>query len=117
MEGDFTIGGGVTDFTRLYLVNPQMEVTGKGTMTLDHPTLDILLNTALSPLASARTGRGRSATFVKDGQGRIVVPLKVTGPVENPSVNLNAEKLGETGLPKNLEKGFTSFFKNMFRGK
>ena len=43
--------------------------------------------------------------------------LKVTGPVENPSVNLNAEKLTESGLPKTLEKGFTSFFKNLFRGR
>jgi len=32
-------------------------------------------------------------------------------------VNLNAEKLGETGLPKTMEKGFTSFFKNLFRGR
>jgi len=71
----------------------------------------------LSPIASARTGRGRSVTAFKDGQGRIVVPLKVTGPVENPTVNLNAEKLGETGLPKTMEKGFTSFFKNLFRGR
>jgi len=117
MTGDFTIGGGMTDFSRLYLVNPQMEVTGNGTMTLEHPTLDILLNTTLSPIASARTGRGRSVTAFKDGQGRIVVPLKVTGPVENPTVNLNAEKLGETGLPKTMEKGFTSFFKNLFRGR
>jgi len=117
MEGDFTIGGGVAEFSRLYLVNPQMEVTGKGTMTLERPTLDILLNTTLSPQASARTGRGRSATFFKDGQGRVVVPLKVTGPVENPSVNLNAEKLGESGLPKTLEKGFSSFFKNLFRNR
>jgi len=117
MEGDFTIGGGVADFSRLYLVNPQMEVTGNGTMTIEQPTLDIQLNTTLSPQASARTGRGRSATFLKDGKGRIVVPLKVTGPVENPSVNLNAEKLTESGLPKTLEKGFTSFFKNLFRGR
>ena len=117
MSGDFTIGAGVTDFSRLYLVNPQMEVIGNGTMTLDHPTLDILLNTTLSPVISARTGRSRSATFFKDGQGHIVVPLKVTGPVENPSVNLNAEKLSETGLPKTLEKGFSSFFKNLFRGR
>jgi uncharacterized protein involved in outer membrane biogenesis len=117
MEGDFTIGGGVTDFSRLYLVNPQMEVTGNGTMTLEQPTLNILLNTTLSPQVSARTGRGRSATFLKDSQGRMVVPLKVTGPVENPTVNLNAEKLGESGLPKALEKGFTSFFKNLFRGR
>jgi uncharacterized protein involved in outer membrane biogenesis len=117
MEGDFTIGGGVADFSRLYLVNPQMEITGNGTMTIDQPTLDMQLNTALSSQAAARTGRGRSATFLKDGQGRIVVPLKVTGPVENPSVNLNVEKLAESGLPKTMEKGFTSFFKNLFRNR
>ena len=117
MEGDFTIGGGVADFSRLYLVNPQMEVTGSGTMTIDQPTLNIALSTTLSPQASARTGRGRTVTFLKDSQGRIVVPLKVTGPVESPNVNLNAEKLSETGLPKTLEKGFSSFFKNLFRGR
>lgn len=117
MEGDFTIGAGVADFSRLYLVNPQMEVTGNGTMTLEQPSLDILLNTTLSAQASARSGRGRSVSFLKDRQGRVVVPLKVTGPVENPSVNLNAEKLSESGLPKTVEKGFTSYFKNLFRGR
>ncbi len=117
MEGDFTIWGGVADFSRLYLVNPQMEVTGNGTMTLEQPSLDILLNAKLSAQASARSGRGRSVSFFKDRQGRVAVPLKITGPVENPSVNLNAEKLNESGLPKTVEKGFSSFFKNLFRGR
>ena len=117
MEGDFTIGSGVADFSRLYLVNPQMEVTGNGTMTLEQPALDILLNTTLSPQASARTGGGRSVRFLKDHQGRIMVPLRVAGPVENPSVNLNVAKLSESGLPKTVEKGFSSFFKHLFRGR
>jgi uncharacterized protein involved in outer membrane biogenesis len=117
MEGDFTIGAGVAEFSRLYLINPQMEVTGNGTMTLEQPSLDILLNTTLSPQASARTGGGRSVSFLKDRQGRIMVPLRVAGPVENPSVNLNVAKLSESGLPKTVEKGFSSFFKNLFRGR
>ena len=117
MEGNFTIGAGIADFSRLYLVNPQMEVTGNGTMTLEQPSLDILLNTTLSSQATARTGRGRSVSFFKDRQGRIMVPLRVAGPVENPSVNLDAAKLGESGLPKTMEKGFSSFFKNLFRGR
>jgi len=105
------------DFSRLYLINPQMEVTGNGTMTLDQPTLNMALSTALSPQASARAGRGRATAFLKDKQGRIVVPLRVTGPVENPAVNLNSEKLAETALPKSVEKGFGSFFKGLFRGR
>lgn len=117
LEADFIIGGGYAEFTRLYLVNPQMEVTGDGTMTLEQPTLDLAISTALAPQASARAGRGRMTNFFKDKQGRIVVPLKVTGPVENPSVNLNSGKLAESGLPQNVEQGFSSFFKRLFRSR
>jgi len=117
LEADFIIGGGYAEFTRVYLVNPQMEVTGDGTMTLEQPTLDMALSTALAPQASARAGRGRMTQYFKDKQGRIVVPLKVTGPVENPSVNLNSGKLAESGLPQNVEQGFSSFFKRLFRSR
>lgn len=115
METDFILRGGYAEFSRLYLLNPQLEVNGSGTMTLDHPTLDLAVSTALSPQASARAGHRRASTFFKDKQGRIVVPLKIDGPVENPSVSLNAEKLIETGLPQNAEKGYSSFFKRLFR--
>jgi AsmA-like C-terminal region len=117
MEAEFIIGGGYADFSRLYLINPQMEVTGNGTMTLDQPTLNMALSTALSPQASARAGRARATAYLKDNRGRIVVPLKVTGPVENPAVNVNSEKLAETALPKSVEKGLGSIFKGLFRGR
>jgi AsmA protein len=117
MEAEFIIGGGYADFSRLYLINPQMEVTGNGTMTLDQPTLNMALSTALSPQASARAGRARATAFLKDKQGRIVVPLRVTGPVENPAVNVNSEKLAETAMPRSVEKGFGSIFKDLFRGR
>jgi hypothetical protein len=117
LEADFIIRGGLAEFSRLYLVNPQMEVMGNGTMTIEQPTLDLAVSTALAPQASARAGRGKASTFLKDKQGRIVVPLKIIGPVENPSVNLNTEKLLETGLPQNAEKGFSSFFKRLFRNR
>jgi hypothetical protein len=117
MEADFIIGGGYAEFTRLYLVNPQMEVTGEGTMTIDQPALNLAINTALSQQASTRAGRGRITTFFRDKQGRIVVPLKVIGPVENPSVDLNAGKLAETGIPQTVEKGVGSFFRQLFRSR
>ena len=117
LEADFTLRDGVADFTRLYLINPQMEVDGSGTMTLEQPTLNLTLNTALSARASARAGRARAASFLKDKQGKIVVPLRVTGPVENPAVDVNSEKLAETALPRSVEKSFGSFFKGLFRGR
>ena len=117
LESEFTIGGGVADFKRLYLVNPQLEVNGHGTMTLDRPVLDMRLDAALSSAASAQSGRGRAATFFKDSQGRVVVPLKITGRVESPSVSLDSERALKRGVGGNVEKGLGSLFKNLFRGK
>jgi hypothetical protein len=99
------------------LINPQMEIAGNGTMTIERPTLDLAISTTLSPQASTRAGRARMSTFFKDRKGRVVVPLRVSGPVENPSVDLNAEKLVETGLPQNAEKGFSALFKRLFRSR
>ena len=84
-------------------------------MTLDRPTLNMAVETALSNEASARAGRGRAAAFFKDGQGRIVVPLKITGPAENPAVNLDSEKILTKGMGEKMEKGLGSFFKQLFR--
>jgi AsmA protein len=115
LETDFVVGDGLAVFERLYLMNPQMEVTGGGTLTLDQPALKIAIETTLSPQASVRAAGGRATTFFKDNQGRIVVPLKITGPVENPAVNLDTEKLAQRGMTRSLEKGAGSFFQRFFR--
>jgi uncharacterized protein involved in outer membrane biogenesis len=117
LEGEFTIGDGLANFNRLYLVNPQMEVNGRGTMTLNRPVLDMRLDAAVSAAAAGRSGQGRTMAFLKDSQGRIVVPLKVTGRVEDPSVNLDSEKALARGIGSNAEKGLGSLFKSLFRGK
>lgn len=117
LEGEFTIANGLADFKRLYLVNPQLEVNGQGTMTLTRPVLDLRLDAALSSAASERSNRARTVAFLKDSKGRVVVPLKITGRVENPSVNLDSEKALARGIGGSAEKGLGSFFKNLFRGK
>jgi uncharacterized protein involved in outer membrane biogenesis len=117
LEADFTLAGGAADFSRLYLVNPQLEVTGGGSMTIERPVLDLAIRTALSARASSRAGAGRMAAFLRDRQGRVVVPLKVAGPVENPSVELNSDRLAENGMPEAAEKRFSSFFRLLFRSR
>ena len=47
----------------------------------------------------------------------MVVPLKITGRVESPSVSLDSERALKRGVAGNVEKGLGSFFKNLFRGK
>ena len=117
LEGDFTINDGFANFKRLYMVNPQLEMTGEGTMTLNRPVLDMRLDAALSSAASARAGRTRGVAILKDSRGRVVVPLKITGRLENPAVNLDSEKALARGIGSRTERGLGSFFKNFFRGK
>lgn len=117
LETEFTIANGFTDFKRIYLNNPQMEVNGAGTMTLEQPNLDLAIETALTAQASARAVGSRTATFFKNPEGRIVVPLKVTGPVENPTVNLDTDKLAQKGMARSFDKSFASFFNQPLRKK
>jgi AsmA protein len=115
LEADFIIADGTADFKRVYLVNPQMEVRGAGTMTLNQPYLNMAVETTLSADASARASLGKTVTVFKNSEGRIVVPLRITGPVENPSVNLDAAKLTEKGVTRSLEKNWGNFFNQFFR--
>jgi uncharacterized protein involved in outer membrane biogenesis len=117
LEAAFVVADGFADFKRIYLINPQIEVNGSGTMTLERPSLNIAMEAVLSAQASARAGKGKPATFFKDSQGRIVLPLKITGSVESPSVDLDSSKVLQRGSGQVVEKGFGTFFKQLFRNR
>jgi hypothetical protein len=116
LETDFTLGGGVVDFKRIYLQSPVMEANGGGKMQLEPQTLDLGIEAALAPGVSARLGGGKATAFMKDGQGRVVVPLKITGPAKSPSVNVDNQKLMKKGLGQMLEKGVPKGPGSMFEG-
>jgi len=115
LEAEFIFADGLADFKRIYMINPQIEANGNGTMTLQRPSLNVAIETVLSAQASARAGKGKAATFFKDSQGRLVVPLKITGPVESPSVDLDSSKMLQRGSGEMMEKGLGSFLKQLFR--
>lgn len=115
LESNFTLGNGIAEFTRLLLVSPLVEAWGGGKMTLTSPLLDLSVQAALSPEISARAGGARAAAFFKDEQGRIVVPLRVKGPADRPSIDLDKEKLVRKGLGQFLERGQGEFLDRFFR--
>jgi AsmA protein len=116
LETEFGIAGGIADFKRIHLVSPVMEAQGGGKMNLEPQTLDLAIEAALAPDVSARAGSGKATTFFKDKQGRIVVPLKVTGPAKGPSVNVDSQKLVTKGLGQMLEeKGKGSPLEGLFK--
>lgn len=117
LETEFSLRGGLADFSRIYLVNPQLEAQGKGTMTLESPTLDLAINAALSAQASARAGRPQATAYFKNSQGRVVVPLRIKGPLEGPTVGLDGKKFAESKLPPSVEKKFASFLNGLLRDR
>lgn len=112
-ETDFVLAGGVAQFKRIYLQSPAMEAYGSGQMKLEPQTLDLRIEAALAPGASARGGK--ATAFLKDAQGRLVAPLKITGPAKNPSVNLDSDKMMKKGLGQMMEKGAGSMLEQFFR--
>lgn len=108
LETEFKLAGGVADIQRLFLASPLLEATGSGRMTLASPSLDLRIETALDPEISARAGSGKAATFFKDSQGRIVVPLRIKGPVHGPSVSLDSSKVMKKGIGRLFERFFKS---------
>ena len=118
LETEFTLAGGIAELKRIYLRSPVMEAQGNGKMNLEPPTLNLALETALASDVSARVGSGKATTFFKDSQGRLVVPLKITGPAKSPSVNLDSAKLVKKGLGQMLdERGKGSVFDRLFKRK
>lgn len=109
LEAEFRLGGGIGDIQRLFLSSPLMEAVGGGKMSLAAPSLDLGIEVALAPDVSARVGGGKAVTFFKDSQGRIVVPLKITGPISTPSVSLDTSKV--------IQKGIGQFFERFFKRK
>lgn len=106
LENDFTLGGGAARFQRIYLKSPLMEAKGDGTMTLASPTLDLRLQAALSPQLSARVRGGNATAFFKDSEGRVVIPLRIAGPANNPSVALDSREVIKKGAGQFLERFF-----------
>jgi len=64
LEAEFVMENGLADFKRLHFVNPQLEVNGEGTLTLEEPALNMTAETALAAQAATRLGRPRTAVAI-----------------------------------------------------
>jgi AsmA protein len=115
LETEFSLSDGVVDFKRIYLVNPQLELKGGGTMTLAPQALNIGMDATLSPQASSKASRGRTSQLFKNQRGQLVVPLTVTGNAQNPAVDLDSGKLAQRGATRSMERSLGTFFRQLFR--
>jgi AsmA protein len=90
-----------------WIRSPLFKVSPKGVVDFEK-RLDIPTELKLSPsLTGNLKGKLAAIKFLEDEQGWKVIPLRIKGTTEKPSVNLDEEALGKQlgrGLTKEIEK-------------
>ncbi len=83
-----------------------------GTVGFDK-RVDVVTDLRVAPSLTGGLTPSAIATYVKDEKGWTVIPLKITGTTDKPSVALNKAKVMkgvEKGIKQQLEKGFKGLF-------
>jgi uncharacterized protein involved in outer membrane biogenesis len=124
---DFSLRDAVAELGRIGLESPAMDARGRGRVYIEPQTIDVTLQAALAPALSARLVSARRVAFATDGRGRSLVPLKISGPVARPAVNIDAPKViarrsapvppqarAETAAPKTGAPKTSSLFDAIF---
>jgi uncharacterized protein involved in outer membrane biogenesis len=111
LTGEFSVEHGAAALKNLLLLSPLLEAKGGGTLRIDAgpPSLDLRVSAAVAPEISARAGRGKLVGLLKDDQGRIVVPLRIRGPLHSPSVSPETTQI--------LRRGADQFLRDLFGRK
>ncbi|HXX54012.1 MAG TPA: AsmA family protein, partial [Thermodesulfovibrionales bacterium] len=101
----FTVGG-----QKLHLEgamnSSQLNLNPSGTIGFDE-RIDMTTDLRLSPALASKLPAARITGYMKDEKGWTTIPLKITGSVDKPSVNLNTAAMGkviERGIKGEIEK-------------
>lgn len=92
METDFLIKQGVVNVQKLLLDSHDFQATGGGTIGFDQ-RLDLIMNLNLSPGLSQKIAGSSPVSKLAMKDGRLRLPLRVTGTAQNPSYGLDMKDL------------------------
>ena len=81
------------------MTSPRLKVTPSGTVTFNK-ALDLLTDIEVSPELASKMQVARFTSFMASKDGWTLIPLKITGTTDKPSVGPN-----QAVLKKQLQKG------------
>jgi AsmA protein len=90
LETDFMIKQGIIQIQKLLADSHDFQATGNGTVGFDH-TLKLAVNLNLSQTMSQKIAGSSPVAKVAMKDGRLRLPLVITGTVENPSYGLDTK--------------------------
>jgi AsmA protein len=90
LESDFMIRQGVVTLQRLLADSHDFQATGGGTVGFDH-TLNLAVNLNLAQALSQKITASSPVAKVAMKEGRLRLPLLITGTLQNPSYGLDSK--------------------------
>jgi AsmA protein len=93
IETDLAVKSGLITVQRLLMDSHDFRATGAGTVGFDR-SLNLTLNLNLAEAVSQKIARSTPVAKLALNDGRLALPLKITGTVQAPSYQLDAKALG-----------------------
>lgn len=93
IETDLAVKGGMVAVQRLLMDSHDFRATGNGTVGFDQ-ALNLALNLNLSEAISQKIARSTPVVKLALKDGRLALPLKITGTVQAPSYQVDMKALG-----------------------
>ena len=115
LAADFSLAAGVLTLTNLVFESRDVQTDGAGTLALSKRTLDIRGNARLSKELTAQAGRDLVRYTVQDG--RVTVPVTITGPLDAPQVGVNIAGVAERAIQNELKRRTESAIQDLFKRK
>jgi uncharacterized protein involved in outer membrane biogenesis len=113
LSAAYSLASGVVTLRDLSFESRDVEMDGAGTLVLEQRALDIRANARLSKELTAQAGRDLVRYTVEDG--RVTVPVTVTGQVESLQVAVNIAGVAERALTNEVKRRTESAIRDLFK--
>jgi AsmA protein len=115
LAANFNLAAGVVTLSNLVLESRDVQTEGAGTLAIASRSLDIRANARLSQELTAQAGRDLVRYTVQDG--RVTVPVTITGPLDAPQVGVNIAGVAERAIQNELKRRTESAIRDLFKRK
>jgi hypothetical protein len=110
---EFTLADNILETPVIRLLSPSVQVTGKGSLSLEQNTLDHDMMLALSPELLSQLPAPLLRAFNQREDGFYTLEFRLWGPIHSPQTDLQ-QKITRGAAEGLLEKGLEGL-KNLFR--
>jgi len=94
MDAAFSVGQGKVNLSGMQLLTEKWGLSGSGNVGMDQ-SLAMTARMALGDALARNVPRDAQQFFPKDNQGRIQIPLKISGTVTSPKFDLDSKVMGK----------------------